>query len=156
MLAHVGREFVIKAICHLLFIATGGRRVLFCLYERERTTLQSSDFSGGIRCSGSRVDRISLVIYSTRVGDVSPSFAVILAVPPYHEDTRHEDKAGMKRGLKRGKEIRTGERYDKYNIFPAEIYAYEKEAYKLYKLLFTRKRIFTFCSETRNFPLEIF
>jgi len=61
-------------------IATGSQRT-FPSPRKRANDIATRRLLRGIRCSGSRVNRISLVIYSMRVGDVSPSFAVILAVP---------------------------------------------------------------------------
>lgn len=124
------REFV-KAICHLLFIRPPVVGVLFYLCERANDIAIRRLFRG-IGCSGSGVDRISLVIYSMRVGDVPPSFAVILAVP-CHEDTRHEGTAKVKA---RERYSETSERYDKYNIFSTGERNMLTKTYTLYKLPF--------------------
>lgn len=78
----------------------------FSVFLRKRPTrrsTRSTDFSRGYDApSGERVDRISPVIYSMRVGDVSPSFVVILAVPR-HGGGRDEGETRVERGLKHGK-----------------------------------------------------
>lgn len=121
--------------------------------------------SEGIWRSGSRVGRISPVIYSMRVRDAPASFAVILTVPRgIYAGTRDEGETRLERGLKRGKGPRTallwGRRpHDKHNIFSVrEMYAYRPEKYayyaKVYELykssLMKGERIF----RSRSIPLR--
>lgn len=77
-------------------IATGNRRIFLSLRKRAND-IATQRLLRGIRCSGSRVDRISLVIYSMRVGGISPSFAVILAAPlPQRYSAEGKDDARVK------------------------------------------------------------
>lgn len=95
------REFI-KAIHYPLFIrvAISARRFHLCAKTTDAAIRQKT--FRGIPRSGSRVGQISPVIYSMRVGDVSPSFMVILAVL-CHGGIRDEGKTRVERGLKRGK-----------------------------------------------------
>lgn len=87
------REFV-KALQQPLFIRASDRVRLFYL-SAKTTDVAIHRLSERIRRSGSRVDRIPPVIYSMRVGDVSPSFVVILAVS-CHEGVRDEGEIRVK------------------------------------------------------------
>lgn len=105
---------------------------LFYLCERIcGDTWKPPSLRGTGRVPGQESTGFLSVIYSMRVRDVSPSFAVILAVPcptevPY---TRDEGKTMVERGLKRGKGTRDRRTlryggYDKHNIFPSGRYIY--------------------------------
>lgn len=82
----------------------------FCENDQRRRCDPPATFRENTTFRGTlRVDRISPVIYSMRVGDVSPSFVVILLAVSWHGGARDESKTRVERGLKRGKGTRTGE-----------------------------------------------
>lgn len=85
------REFVKSELPSIVYtaVATGVAGVLFYICERERRTI-CSDFSKGLfGVPGQESTGFLSLFIRWELADVSPSFAVILAVAEDHGDTRH-------------------------------------------------------------------